>query len=145
VTLHQKVQHTWQHNLTPHHILFLFSLWMMMLSRTRVKIYFFRLGIKLIVFFLPMFTFFLIFYCVCVWCFWPLVLGYAPSVFKLLSPLILSHVWPPLFKILVQKCKIISHDSIFFSDKMNPNKIYDNFYFWVRRMVKRKKSMTTII
>jgi hypothetical protein len=32
-----------------------------------------------------------------------------------------------LFKILIQICKTISHDSIFFSDKINHNKIYYNF------------------
>jgi hypothetical protein len=31
-----------------------------------------------------------------------------------------------LFKILVQICKIISHVLIFFSDKTNHKKIYDN-------------------
>jgi hypothetical protein len=34
-----------------------------------------------------------------------------------------------LFKKLVQICKIISHILIFFNDKTNYNKIYDNFDF----------------
>jgi hypothetical protein len=41
-----------------------------------------------------------------------------------------------MFKILVQLCKIISHNSILFSDKMNHTKIYNNFKFYIRWIVK---------
>jgi hypothetical protein len=52
-----------------------------------------------------------------------------PSIFKLLSSLtFFIFVWPfILFKILVQICKIISYVWTLFSDKINHNKIYDNF------------------
>jgi hypothetical protein len=40
----------------------------------------------------------------------------------------LNYVWPYiLFKIFIQKCKIIGCDWTLFSDKINHNKIYNNF------------------
>jgi hypothetical protein len=52
------------------------------------------------------------------------------------------------FKILVEICKIISHGSILFSDKMNQNKLYDIYFLKMNKtngQMQLKKSMRTII
>jgi hypothetical protein len=35
---------------------------------------------------------------------------------------------------MIKMCIIISYDSIFFSDKMDHNKICNNFYFLIRQI-----------
>jgi hypothetical protein len=54
----------------------------------------------------------------------------------------ISYVWPlVLYKILVQIFKIISCDTIFFSDKINNNKIYDNYKKQLRQIGKRNSKI----
>jgi hypothetical protein len=67
----------------------------------------------------------------------------------LLSPLIFYHVWPfILLKILIQIYNIISSISIFFSNKINHNKIYDFYKNILNKMIDqmylKNSTMTTI-